>query len=314
MAEIVVCEFMDQAALAEGLAGFDVLYDPGLVDRPDELRAQVASARALIVRNRTQVRGALLDAAVKLEAVGRLGVGLDNIDMEACAARGIVVYPATGANDVAVAEWVFGAMLVLRRGTFAATSDIVAGNWPREKLMGREVADATLGLVGFGGIAQAVASRAAAFGMNVVAFDPHVGADDARWTQTFCRVQKLELADLLARADVISLHVPLTPGTKNLIDAAALTRCKSDAIVINSARGGVVDEAAVVAALKAGKLGGAALDVFVAEPLKSDGGKVFADCPNLILTPHVAGVTVEANVRVSTVTAASIAKHLRGVK
>lgn len=311
MADIVVCEFMDTAALAEGLAGFDVFYDPGLVDRPDELRASVAEARALIVRNRTQVRGALLEAAAKLEAVGRLGVGLDNIDMDACAARGITVYPATGANDVAVAEWVFGAMLMLRRRTFAATADVVAGTWPREKLMGRELAGATVGLVGFGGIAQAVAARAAAFGMNIVAFDPHVAAGDARWSQSYGHIERLELPDLLARADVISLHVPLTDGTRNLIDAAALARCRPDAIVINSARGGVVDEAAVVAALKANKLGGAALDVFASEPLKADSGKVFADCPNLLLTPHVAGVTVEANVRVSTVTAMSIAKHLR---
>ena len=310
MSEIVVCEFMDETALREGLAGFDVLYDRTLVDRPDELQARVAEARALIVRNRTQVRGLLLQAGAKLEAIGRLGVGLDNIDTAACAARGIAVYPATGANDIAVAEWVLGAALTLRRGTFAATADVTAGTWPRERLMGRELASATLGLVGFGGIAQAVATRAAAFGMTIVAFDPHVSASDPRWRQPFGEVSTVSLPDLLARADVISLHVPLTDGTRNLLDAAALASCKPDAIVINSARGGVVDEAAIVAALKAGRLGGAALDVFASEPL-SAGGQAFADCPNLLLTPHVAGVTVEANTRVSHATAASIAKHLR---
>ena len=307
MSEIVICEFMDEAAVRDGLAGFDVHYDPKLVDRPDELRACVADARALIVRNRTQVRGALLEAAVKLEAVGRLGVGLDNIDVEACRARDIAVFPATGANDVAVAEYVMGAALHLRRGVFGATDAMIAGAWPREKLMGQELSGATLGLVGFGAIAQEVARRAAAFGMAIVAHDPHVAAGDARWGA----VEPVALPDLLARADVISLHVPLTDGTRNLIDSAALARCKADAIVINSARGGVVDEAALAAALKAGRLGGAALDVFAQEPLTPEARAVFEGCPNLLLTPHVAGVTVESNVRVSHVTVAAVARHLR---
>ena len=307
MSEIVICEFMDEAAVRDGLAGFDVHYDPKLVDRPDELRARVADARALIVRNRTQVRGALLEAAAKLEAVGRLGVGLDNIDVEACRARGVAVFPATGANDVAVAEYVIGAALHLRRGVFGATDAMITGAWPREKLMGRELSGATLGLVGFGAIAQEVARRAAAFGMAIVAHDPHVAAGDARWGA----VEPVALPDLLARADVISLHVPLTDGTRNLIDAAALARCKADAILINSARGGVVDEAALAAALKAGRLGGAALDVFATEPLTQEGRAVFEGCPNLLLTPHVAGVTVESNVRVSHVTVAAVARHLR---
>lgn len=311
MSEIVICEFMDEAAIREGLAGFDVHYDPKLVDRPDELLRRVTDARALIVRNRTPVRGALLDTAAKLEVVGRLGVGLDNIDVAACEARNIAVFPATGANDVAVAEYVIGAALHLRRGVFAATSTTVAGQWPREKLMGRELAGATLGLVGFGAIAQEVARRAAAFGMAIVAHDPHVAPDDSRWTQVCGAVQRLALPDLLARADVISLHVPLTDGTRNLIDADALARCKADAILVNSARGGVVDEQALADALKAGRLGGAALDVFSSEPLTPDAGRTFADCPNLLLTPHIAGVTAESNVRVSHVTVAAVARHLR---
>lgn len=311
MSEIVICEFMDEAAIREGLAGFDVHYDPKLVDRADELRARVADARALIVRNRTQVRGALLEAAVKLEAVGRLGVGLDNIDVEACRARTVAVFPATGANDGAVAEYVIGAALHLRRGVFGATGAMLAGQWPREKLMGRELAGATLGLVGFGAIAQEVAWRAAAFGMAIVAHDPHVAPDDARWQQVWGQVERLALPDLLARADVISLHVPLTDGTRNLIDAAALAQCRTDAVVINSARGGVVDEAALAAALKAGRLGGAALDVFAQEPLTPEACDMFASCSNLLLTPHVAGVTAESNVRVSQVTVAAVARHLR---
>lgn len=311
MTEIVICEFMDEAAIREGLAGFDVLYDPKLVDRPDDLLRRVADARALIVRNRTQVRGALLDTAAKLEVVGRLGVGLDNIDVAACRTRNIAVFPATGANDVAVAEYVIGAALHLRRGVFAATGAVAAGAWPRENLMGRELSGATLGLVGFGAIALEVARRAAAFGMAVVAHDPHVAPDDARWTQPWGTVERLALPELSARADVISLHVPLTESTRNLIDAAALARCKVDAILVNSARGGVVDERALADALKAGRLGGAALDVFAHEPLSAEAGQVFSDCPNLLLTPHIAGVTTESNVRVSQVTVAAVARHLR---
>ena len=138
MAAIVITEFMDEEAIRGLLASHDVVYDPALVDRRDELLAAVAKADALIVRNRTRVDAALLDGAPKLKAVGRLGVGLDNIDVEACKARGIAVYPATGANDVAVVEWVIAAMLVLLRGAFAATGSVIAGEWPRTKLMGRE--------------------------------------------------------------------------------------------------------------------------------------------------------------------------------
>jgi (S)-sulfolactate dehydrogenase len=300
---------MDDGAV-ERLRDFDLLYDPKLVDKPDELAAALGEARALIVRNRTQVRGALLKAGPRLEAVGRLGVGLDNIDVEVCKARGIAVYPATGANDVSVAEYVIAAAMVLLRGAYGATGEVVAGAWPRNRLMGREIAGKRFGLVGFGSIARETARRAAALGMNICALDPYVPAADPAWRQPWGSVEPLSLQDLLARSDVVSLHVPLTAQTKNLIDAKALASMKPDAILINAARGGVVDEAAVAAALKAGHLGGAALDVFEEEPLSAAKGGVFAGCPNLILTPHIAGVTVESNVRVSGVIADAIRKHL----
>lgn len=312
MPTVVICEFMDQDAIREGLAGFDVLYDATLVDRPDNLARAVADARAIIVRNRTQVRGALLAAAGKLEVVGRLGVGLDNIDVEACRARGVAVYPATGANDVSVAEYVIASALLLLRGAYGATADVVAGTWPRNRLMGREIAGKRLGLVGFGSIAKETARRAAALGMSVCAHDPFVPPDDPSWRQPWGEVERVALDRLLADADVISLHVPLTDGTRNLIAAAALARTKPDAILINAARGGVVDEAAVAAALQAKTLGGAALDVFAEEPLSAARGRIFESCPNLILTPHIAGVTVEANTRVSRVTVEAVRRHLSG--
>jgi (S)-sulfolactate dehydrogenase len=313
MPDIVITEFMDEEAVREGLAGFDVLYDPKLVDRPDDLALAVGGARGLIVRNRTQVREDLLAHAPRLAVVGRLGVGLDNIDVGACKARGIAVFPASGANDVAVAEYVIGTAMTLLRGAYGASAEVIAGAWPRNRLMGREISGKRLGLVGFGAIARETARRGAALGMSVAAFDPYLAADDPAWDQPWGRVASVPLDELLAGSDVISMHVPLTDSTRNLIDAAALNRVSRGAILINAARGGVVDEAAVAEALKAGHLGAAALDVFEQEPLTAEKGATFAGCPNLILTPHIAGVTAESNVRVSWVTVEAVRRHLEGV-
>jgi (S)-sulfolactate dehydrogenase len=310
MPEIVIPEFMDEEAIGEGLKGHEVLYDPELIDRPDELAVAVRDARALIVRNRTQVRGALLEAGARLRCIGRLGVGLDNIDVEACRRRGIAVYPASGANDLAVAEYVIATAMMLLRGAYASTGDVMAGRWPRNRLMGREIAGKRLGLVGFGAIAQETAKRAAALDMAVTAHDPYVPPNHPAWNQPYGRVVNLPLGELLATADVVSLHVPLTPETRTLIGADAIARMKPDAILINAARGGVVDEATVAEALKGGRLGGAALDVFTEEPLAAERAAVFSGCPNLVLTPHIAGVTAESNVRVSWVTVANVRKHL----
>ncbi|HEX2553452.1 MAG TPA: hydroxyacid dehydrogenase [Microvirga sp.] len=312
MPDIVISEFMDEAAIREGLAGFDVLYDPALVDRPDDLARALAESRALIVRNRTQVRGALLAAAPRLQAVGRLGVGLDNIDVEACRGRGIAVYPATGANDVSVAEYVIATAMLLLRGAYGATGDVIAGAWPRNRLMGREIMAKRLGLVGFGSIARETGQRAAALGMTVVAHDPYVAADSPAWNQPWGPVAPVGLDDLLTMSDVVSLHVPLTDETRNLLGREALSRMKADAILINAARGGVVDEAALADALKGGRLGGAALDVFEEEPLSAAKAALFAGCPNLVLTPHIAGVAVESNTRVSWVTVEAVRRHLTG--
>ncbi|MEL7277910.1 MAG: hydroxyacid dehydrogenase [Pseudomonadota bacterium] len=304
MAEIVVTEFMDEAAL-EGVEP-SVLYDPTLVDDRDRMLAALASARAVIVRNRTQVDQALLDAAPDLCVVGRLGVGLDNIDLDACAARGVVVRPATGANTLSVAEYVISTAMTLVRGAYGSNAAMIAGTWPRGALIGGELSGRVMGLFGFGGIARAVAARARALGMSVIAHDPHLTDDDPAWTG----VTPVSAEDLLARADVLSLHVPLTAQTRDMIDGAALTEMKPGAILINTARGGVVDEAELCAALTQGTLGGAALDVFATEPLTAEAGAMFDGVPNLILTPHIAGVTQEGNVRVSTLTVANVLEEL----
>lgn len=306
MADIVITEFMDEEVIARDFAGRDVVYDPGLVDRPDALAGLLGDARALVVRNRTQVRLPLLALAPRLRVVGRLGVGLDNIDTAACQARGIAVCPATGANDVAVAEYVLTAALVLLRGAWSATASVAAGEWPRMALIGREASGQRLGLVGFGAIARETAVRARALGMSVAACDPYLPDGHPAWSG----VERLGLDELLAASDVVSLHVPLTSETRSLIDGRALSLMKPRAVLINAARGGVVDEAALVAALAEGRLGGAALDVFDTEPLDAVRGERFAGVPNLLLTPHIAGVSEQSNLRVSIVTAAAVLRHL----
>ena len=300
---VVISEFMSEAAVARLSQAHATAYEPDLVDRPEALQAAMAGARALIVRNRTQVSGALLAVAPALEVVGRLGVGLDNIDMADCEARGIAVRPARGANADAVAEYVVAAALQLIRGrAFFATEAVRAGVWPRGDCQGRELAGRTLGLLGYGDIARRCARRAEAMGMAVVAHDPLVErAEGARL---------VTLEELLATADVLSLHVPLTESTRGLLNAARLARMKPDAILINTARGGIVDEAALAEALKREKLGGAALDVFAVEPLDGAAAEVFQGVPNLILTPHIAGVTEESNERVSAMIAEAVLEVL----
>lgn len=308
MKRVVITEFMDEAAVAHLHGAFDVLYDPALVDDGARLHSQAATADAIIVRNRTQVRGELLAALARCTVIGRLGVGLDNIDVPACEARGMKVIPATGANALAVAEYVVGTAMVLLRGVYQASRQVAGGAWPRAALSsGREMAGKTLGLIGFGGIGRLSARLAQGLGMHVIAHDPMIAIDDAVWQQS--GVKCVGLDDLLTHADVVSLHVPLTPQTRNLLSAGRIAAMKRDAIVINTARGGIADEAAIADAIRSGALGGAAFDVFEDEPLKA--GSPWAGCPNVILTPHVAGVTRESNTRVSAVIATQVAEALR---
>jgi (S)-sulfolactate dehydrogenase len=304
---IVISEFMDAPAVATLQERFEVDYRPTLVDDPGALQAALTEAHAWIVRNRTPVRGAPLAGARRLKVVGRLGVGLDNIDVPACDARGIEVIPATGANAESVAEYVVTAAMMLLRGAYSSTRAVEAGTWPRQTLsLGREASGKVLGLVGFGSIGRLAARKAAALGMRVVAHDPLVGNDDPAWNQT--GTQRRDLDELLAESDVVSLHIPLTAQTRGLLDRARLSRMKHDAIVINTARGGIVDEAALAAMLREGKLGGAALDVFDNEPLAA--GSPLVGAPRLVLTPHIAGVTLESNERVSALIAQRVAEAL----
>ncbi|RJE78823.1 hydroxyacid dehydrogenase [Paracoccus sp. JM45] len=306
MSRIVISEFMDDAAVQRLSARTTTLYQPNLVDLHEILAASLVDAEILVVRNRTKVDEALLDAGTKLRVIGRLGVGLDNIDLQACAQRNIVVWPATGANDLAVAEYVVSSAMMLLRGAYLSSADVAAGDWPRQQLIGRELSGHVMGLLGFGSIARQVAQRVQALGMTVIAHDPHLPSNDPAWGA----VDNVSFDMLLTQSDVLSLHVPLTPQTHHIIDRRSLTQMKATAVLINAARGGVVDEVALADALIHGELAGAALDVFEAEPLSAEHGARFAGIRNIILTPHIAGVTKESNVRVSSLIADKILDYL----
>ena len=306
-ARIVISEFMDAPAVAALGQRFAVDYRPTLVDDVAALEAAVAHAEGWIVRNRTQVRGRLLEAAVRLRVVGRLGTGLDNIDVGVCERRRIQVIPATGANAESVAEYVITAALGGLRGAFFSTRAVEAGTWPRQMLsQGREAAGKVLGIIGLGNIGRLTARKALAIGMRVIAHDPNLPTEAAGWRDVESPPRSLD--ELLSESDVVTLHVPLTAQTRGLLDRVRLARMKRDAVLINTARGGLVDEAAVAQMLREGRLGAAALDVFEHEPLPA--ASPLAGVPRLLLTPHIAGITVESNERVSSLIAERVAAAL----
>jgi len=241
---VVVSEFIAPEGVARLEPAVELVADATLVTDRARLLEAVADADALIVRDRTQVDAELLAAAPRLRSVGRLGVGTDNLDLEALAARGVAVHLATGANAVSVAEHVIGALLFLSRPSFATTERVVAGEWPRTELVGRELAGRTLGLLGFGATARAVAQRALALGMTVVASDPMV-------TDPGPDVTLVGSDELFSAADALSVHAPLLPSTRGLVGQAALARMPQGAILVDTSRGGVVDHEADSSAMTA---------------------------------------------------------------
>lgn len=303
---ILITEFMDIDAVETMAQRHDVRYLPTLGEcRPAALQ-EAATATALVVRNRTCVDQELLEAAPDLACVGRLGVGLDNIDLEQCALRDVKVYPASGANDQSVAEYVVGSAMILLRGAYLRSAEVVSGAWPRQECSGKEMAGKTMGIIGLGSTGKRTAELAAALGMRIVAYDPFLDTSSETWTLA----TKLDLDELLEQADVISLHIPLNRNTHHLLDRNRLSSAKRGAILINAARGGIVDEDAMIGLLQNGHLGGAAVDVFETEPVTQESGNGFKGLGNVILTPHIAGVTAESNSRVSAMIAGKVMSHL----
>jgi (S)-sulfolactate dehydrogenase len=305
--KIVVSEFMDSSAVESLRKHFDVLDDRTLVDDPKRLFEAVHDADAVVIRNRTQINPALLERAPRLSVVGRLGVGLDNIDLKACEQRQVKIIPATGANALAVAEYVITTAMMLLRGAYLSSAEVASGDWPRAQLSnGREFAGSTLAVVGFGSVGQLVARLAIGLGVQVIAFDPQLAGDAEVWQLS--GVRRVSFAEALTQADVLTLHVPLLDETRNLLGPVQIKSLKRHAVVINAARGGIIDEAALATALREGRVGGAALDVFEKEPMRD--GSMFAGLPNVILTPHIAGLTLQSNERVSTLIAARVTEAL----
>ena len=261
--------------------------------KESELASRLADVDGLIVRSETKVTAAILEAAGCLQVVGRAGVGVDNIDLGAATARGVYVVNAPLGNIVAAAEHTLALALALVRRVAEADRSVRAGEWTRAKFVGRELRGKTLGLVGIGRVGSEVARRAAGFGMTVVAHDPFATEASARASGA----RLIELDELLRAADVVSLHVPLTEKTRGLIDAASLAKMKSDAVLVNAARGEIVDLDALAAALEAGRIAGAALDVFAQEPLPPEAA--IRRAPRTVLTPHIAGSTAEAQTNVA---------------
>lgn len=276
--------------------GLDVDVKVGL--KPEELKAIIGDYEGLIVRSATKATADILSAATKMKAIGRAGAGVDNIDVKAAAEKGAIVMNTPGGNSIAVAELTLGLMLGMARTIPQATASTKAGGWDKKKLakVGHEVTGKTLGIVGYGRIGHELAKRAIGLCMKVIAYEPT--ADDAKKAAAAAEgVTLLSLDDVVSQADYISFHVPLMDSTRHMCDAAMIAKMKKGAYVINCARGGIVDEAALCAALREGKLAGAAMDVYEAGDCAHE-NPLFAE-PNFICTPHLGASSAEAQEKVA---------------
>ena len=304
--KVLVCDQVD-AVLNNVLQknGLSVTYEPQIT--PEDLAKKIGDYEIIVVRSRTTITKELVEKATKCKIMARVGVGLDNIDTEAAKAKNIRVINAVEGAMNAVAELVIGLMLAMARDIPRADRELRNDKWIKKELMGTELAGKYLGIVGLGNIGKRLARLARALNMNIIGFD--VVPIDAEFAKEV-GLMKADLDTLLQSADYVSLHVPLLDSTKNLINAERLSKMKKTARIINTSRGGTVDENALYEALKAGNLGGAALDVFEKEPAI---GNSLVSLPNFIATPHIGAQTKEAQSLAANVIAEKIIQILRGV-
>jgi len=302
---IVIADQLPASAvgLLKGLEGCTV--DAAAGRSAADLAVDLAQADALVVRSATTVTETLMAAAPNLRVIARAGTGVDNVDVPAATARGIVVMNAPGANSVSVAEHALALMLSLARSVPAADAAMKKGVWDKKRLTGIELRGKTLGLVGLGRIGQEVAARCRSFGMDIVAHDPFISEQVAGTLG----VELLDLDALCARADYISLHIPATPETRHVFDAERLAKCKPTARIINTARGELIDEAALAAAIKAGTIAGAGLDVFEAEPNVPD---ALCALDNVVLTPHIGSATWQTRRAMGDLSFGNLQAHFAG--
>ena len=301
---VLATDPLDQQGVDVFTANPEIQLDlkPGM--KPDELARVIGEYDALVIRSGTKVTADTLKNHGKLRAIGRAGIGVDNIDVAAATARGIVVMNTPGGNNVTTAEHAITLMLAIARWIPQADASLRSGKWERTKFTGTEVCNKTLGIIGLGNIGAIVAERAQGLRMRVIAYDPFVTPEAA----AKLKVELVALDDLYARADFISVHVPKTPETKGLINAAAFAKRKKGVRLVNAARGGIVDEAALHDAIASGKVAGAALDVFAEEPPPKD--HPLLALPQVIVTPHLGAATSEAQINVAIAIAEQITNFL----
>lgn len=288
MYHILVPDNLDKAGLTLLSKAEGVTVQAAAKMSRDEVLAAIPSADALIIRSATKVDRAMLAVAGKVRIVGRAGVGVDNVDLQAATERGVIVMNAPDGNTVATAELALGMMIALARHIPAAHLSLGAGQWERKAYMGIELRGKTLGLIGFGRVGRAVAHRAAAFDMNVIAYDPFLPTNVPHPTG----IPLVTLDELFARADFISLHAQATPENRNLINAETIAKMKPGVRIVNDSRGSLIDEAALAEAIKRGKVAGAALDVYDEEPPQPN--NPLLNLPGVIHTPHLGASTLEA--------------------
>lgn len=287
--KVLVADPISERGIAELQSGgvLDVTVKTGL--KEDALLEIVGQFSALVVRSETKVNAKVIEAAKSLRVVGRAGVGVDNVDVDAATRRGVIVMNTPGGNTISTAEHAFSLMMSIARKIPAADASVKAGQWKRKDFQGVELYSKTLAILGMGRIGTEFARRAMAFGMRVLAYDPYLSASRARSLQ----VELVEnIDDIVAQADFITMHMPMTAETKDMLDARRLRLCKPGVRIINAARGGLINEAALAAALTSGQVAAAALDVFESEPLPAD--SPLRSAPNLVTTPHLGASTVEA--------------------
>jgi D-3-phosphoglycerate dehydrogenase len=283
--------------------GIEVDFQPALGKDKEKLAALVGNYDGLAIRSATKVSAKILENAKSLKVIGRAGIGVDNVDIPAATARGIIVMNTPFGNSITTAEHAISLMLALARQIPEADVSTRAGKWEKNKFMGVEIFSKTLGVIGCGNIGSIVADRAIGLRMKVIAYDPFLSEERAR----DLGVEKVDLETLFKRADFITLHTPLTEKTKNIIDAAAIAKMKKGVRIVNCARGGLVDEAALAEALKAGQVAGAAFDVFVEEPATQS--PLFS-LPNVVCTPHLGAATSEAQENVALQVAEQMSDYL----
>lgn len=298
--KVLICDATDPKALKMiEEAGIEVVNQPDIT--PEELLEVIADYPCMVVRSRTKVTKEVIDAGTSLKAIVRAGVGLDNIDVGYAKEKGVSVLNTPSASTQSVAELTIAYLMALARNIPLMTASMKAGKWEKKSFLGSEISGKILGLIGSGRIGQAVADRAIALGMTVMAYDPYV-------TQ-LPNITLAELDDILAEADYISLHVPHTDETHNILDAAAFAKMKDGVYIINCARGGTIDEDALYQAIQNGKVAGAALDVYAEEPLTNP--KLFS-LAQVIGSPHIGAGTGEAKERVGQVAAQKVIETLKG--